>query len=79
MIHLTKSHITQANVCPDLYNQIASLVHNKLTLKRKTESSVLQNVIYFPMLFTINVIFYTKLVQYNEYLVSIMDADGLVL
>ena len=31
------------------------------------------------MLFTINEIFYMKLVQYNECLVSIVDTDGLVL
>ena len=30
------------------------------------------------MLFIINKIFCTKLVQYNEYLVSIVDTDGLV-
>ena len=27
-------------------------------------------------MFTISVIFYMKLVQYNEYLVSIVDTDG---
>ena len=31
------------------------------------------------MLYTISAIFYMKLVQYNEYLISIVDADGLVL
>ena len=31
------------------------------------------------MLYTISAIFYMKLVQYNDSLISIVDADGLVL
>ena len=31
------------------------------------------------MLYTISVIFYMEIVQYNEILVSIVDIDGLVL
>ena len=34
---------------------------------------------HFLMLFTLCAIFYMKLVQYNECLVSIVDTDGLVL
>ena len=54
-------------------------VHMRLTLKRQGHF-FFQNVILFSnVVHHKSNIFYMKLVQYNEYWISIVDADGLVL